>query len=147
VPHISFAQIFCQVYFTCFPSPLCQIVKSKLLFGYILPTSLCQITKATLCKLYVKTAKSTFPSCQVHFALWNCLNEFQAAPTNLNLFGLSNGWTSKWSAQAPAQNLDCPSFFLFTGCLVSPAVPPFPSLSHSLSLSLSLFWHDGSLKL
>ncbi len=32
---IPFAQVFCQVHFTCFPSPLCQIVKSMFQFPHL----------------------------------------------------------------------------------------------------------------
>lgn len=52
---IPFARLFCHVHFTFFPGPLCQIVKSTLLFH-----------------LFDNFAKSTLWVCQVHIAI--CAN-------------------------------------------------------------------------
>jgi len=84
---ISFAPLFCQFHFTCFPIPLCQMYKSMLLFGYFaeltslvakftlqskLQSEQCSIAKFMLPSHHSQAANSTRPMqhCQVQIHLY-----------------------------------------------------------------------------
>ncbi len=139
---------FAKFKISCLPTPLCQIVKSKL------PNSQVPVTR------------SAFPSCQFHIAIL-LFGYFakMAEPTspnelpkwasrcskNLKISGLPEVWIFFFSqfAQTSARKNQTAPIFLFSPCCCQRLPLTFSSFSLSLSLSLSLLYIylDGSLKL
>ncbi len=76
--------LFCQVYFWCFPSPLCQIVRWDC---RILTLSVC-IHNLPIPQFYF----SMLPNCQVHSTLWTAQMSFKLPTKLLKISGLSEVW-------------------------------------------------------
>jgi hypothetical protein len=130
--------LFCHVYFWCFPSPLCQIVRWDC---RILTLSVC-IHNLPIPQFYF----SILPNCQVHSTLWTARMSFKLPTKLLKISGLSEVWMFFLICFCWApENHTAPVISVFFHRL--PRAPP--SFLPPLSLHCFFFhyWLDESLKL